>query len=181
MKNRLLLHSCCAPCSSSVLERLIPDYDVTVFWLNPNILPEAEYAKRLAEQRRFLAAAHPDIRLIEGEYDPELFKRAIKGFEHVPEGGERCDICIALRLSKTAETAEKNGFGRFCTTLTVSPHKNAARINAISEAAAERYGITALSADFKKKDGFKRSLELSKQYGLYRQNYCGCDGLTADG
>jgi len=175
MKNRLLLHSCCAPCSTSVLERLIPDYDVTVYYLNPNILPEAEYAKRLAEQARFLAEAHPDIRLIEGDYDPELFKCAVKGFEQISEGGERCDKCIALRLNKTAEIAEKNGFDSFCTTLTVSPHKNAAKINAVMKAAAEHYGVAALLADFKKKDGFKRSIELSKEYNLYRQNYCGCD------
>jgi len=174
MLKRLLLHSCCAPCSSAVLERLMPEYAVTLYWFNPNILPEAEHGKRLAEQRRFLAAAHPNVGLIRGEYAPELFRDAVIGFEQEREGGERCSRCFELRLGETAKTAKKLCFDCFCTTLTVSPHKNAVKINEISEKTAEHYGVTALLADFKKKDGYKRSLELSKEYNLYRQDYCGC-------
>jgi len=174
MKNRLLLHSCCAPCSTSVLERLSRDYDITLFFYNPNILPEAEYIKRLNEQARFLSEVYSGIDLIRGDYEPEAFKRAIAGLEHIREGGERCFKCYELRLGRTAEVAKQGGYDLFCTTLTVSPRKNAGKINEISRNISEKYRIDALYADFKKKDGYKRSSELSKKHNLYRQDYCGC-------
>jgi predicted adenine nucleotide alpha hydrolase (AANH) superfamily ATPase len=173
-KPRLLLHSCCAPCSSAVLERLTPDYDVTVFFYNPNIIDPDEYKKRLSEQKRFLTEAYGFDELIEGEYRPEVFKEIIRGLEHLPENKERCKKCYALRLGKTAEIAESGGFGFFTTTLTLSSKKNAGDINAILAAAAEERGVEAIQADFKKNNGYNRSIELSNEYGLYRQSYCGC-------
>ncbi len=174
---RLLLHSCCAPCSSYVLEYLSKYFSVTVFYYNPNITDEEEYLHRVAEQRRLireLPAEHP-ISFIEGCYDPDRFLEMTKGMEEIPEGGERCLKCFELRLSETAEAAERGRYDWFTTTLTLSPLKDAEAINEIGERiAAEHEGLAFLTSDFKKRDGYKRSLELSKKYDLYRQDYCGC-------
>ena len=169
----LLLHACCAPCSSYVLEYLRGYYNITVFFYNPNISDQAEYAKRRDEMKRLLRldGAAPPTGFIEGDYDPTRFYHAIRGLESAPEGGERCRRCYELRLGETARMAEAGGFDCFATTLTVSPHKNAAAINEIGLRAAPAY----LPSDFKKKGGYSRSLELSRQYGLYRQDYCGCE------
>jgi len=164
----LFLHTCCAPCSSAVLERLVENYKVTLFFYNPNIMPAEEYEKRLSEQRRL--ASMLGVKLIEGDYDHEAFLNAVAGLESEQEGNSRCEKCIQLRLSKTAEAAKARGFDIFTTTLSVSPHKNAELINKILSELSEG----ALLEDFKKNDGFKRSIELSKEYGLYRQKYCGC-------
>ena len=177
---RLLLHSCCAPCSSSVLEYLRRYFEITVFYYNPNISMEAEYQKRVEEQKRLINAYNqlPDsgypIAVIEGDYEPEVFYVAAKGLEQCPEGGERCFACYELRLGKTAALAKKQAYDYFATTLTISPLKNAAKLNEIGERLAERYQISWLPSDFKKKNGYKRCIELSAEYGLYRQNYCGC-------
>ncbi|MDR0223332.1 MAG: epoxyqueuosine reductase QueH [Oscillospiraceae bacterium] len=173
-KPSLLLHSCCAPCCSAVLERLAANYGITVFYYNPNIFPEEEYRRRLSEQKRFLNEARYEIALTEGEYAPERFKSAVKGLESLPEGSERCFKCYEFRLRETAKTAKARDFEYFTTTLSVSPRKNAGKINEISAALAGELGIKSLYADFKKKDGYKRSAELSREYGLYRQKYCGC-------
>lgn len=177
---RLLLHSCCAPCSSYVLEYLRRYFEITVFYYNPNISMEAEYQKRVAEQKRLIAvynqltdSGYP-IAVIEGDYEPEVFYAAARGLEQCPEGGERCFACYELRLRRTAELARQLGQDYFTTTLTISPLKNAAKLNEIGERLAEEYQIPWLPSDFKKKDGYKRSIELSAEYGLYRQNYCGC-------
>ncbi len=174
---RLLLHACCAPCSSYCLEYLSKYFSITIFYYNPNIWPEEEYRKRVAELRRFLGefpAEHP-VSLIEGKYDQERFYEIAKGLEDVPEGGERCFRCFRLRLSEAAMEAAAGGFDFFTTTLSISPMKNAAKLNEIGEELAGEYGVAWLPSDFKKKDGYKRSIELSKEYGLYRQNYCGCE------
>ncbi len=174
---RLLLHSCCAPCSSYVLEYLSDYFSITVFYYNPNITDAAEYEKRVAEQRRLireLPVKHP-VSFVEGTYDPERFLVLTKGMEEIPEGGERCRACFALRLFETAMLAEREGYDYFTTTLSISPLKDADAINEIGERVAAGYdGLQYLNADFKKRDGYKRSLELSEQYGLYRQDYCGC-------
>lgn len=172
----LLLHSCCAPCSSYVLEYLSEYFAITVFYYNPNIYPESEYALRVEEQKRLieqLPVKNP-IQLIEGHFDPKEFYQAVKGLEHIPEGGERCHACFRLRLEETASLAAKHRFDYFTTTLTISPLKNAAKLNEIGEALAQKYGIVWLPSDFKKRNGYKRSTELSAEYSLYRQNYCGC-------
>ena len=172
---RLLLHACCAPCASAVLERLYPHFDVTLFYFNPNTHPEEEYEKRGGELPKLLrAAGMEDVPILWGEYDPDRFFAAAAGLENEPEGGARCEKCFDLRLSGTAEAAKERGFAYFCTTLTVSPHKNAALINAIGEDLAARRGVKWLPADFKKKDGYLRSIRLSREYGLYRQCWCGC-------
>lgn len=173
---RLLLHSCCAPCSSYVLEYLSRYFDITVFYYNPNIFPEEEYGKRTEELRRLireLPAAHP-IRLEVGPYEPQRFYEMARGLEKEPEGGERCFGCYRLRLEEAARLAQKGGFDYFTTTLTISPLKNAQRLNEIGEELGEIYQVSHLPSDFKKKNGYKRSIELSKEYQLYRQNYCGC-------
>lgn len=177
---RLLLHSCCAPCSSYVLEYLRRYFEITVFYYNPNISMEAEYRKRVEEQKRLINAYNQlsdsgyPIAVIEGDYEPEVFYAAAKGLEQCPEGGERCFACYALRLGKTAALAKKQAYDYFATTLTISPLKNAAKLNEIGERLAETNQISWLPSDFKKKNGYKRSIELSAEYGLYRQNYCGC-------
>ena len=177
---RLLLHSCCAPCSSYVLEYLRQYFEITVFYYNPNISIDVEYRKRVAEQKRLIDAYNqfPDsgysISVIEGDYEPDVFYAAAKGLEQCPEGGERCFACYALRLRKTAELAKKLEQDYFTTTLTISPLKNAAKLNEIGERLSEQYQIPWLASDFKKKNGYKRSIELSAEYNLYRQNYCGC-------
>lgn len=176
---RLLLHSCCAPCSSYVLEYLSEYFSITVFYYNPNITGKEEYHRRVEEQKRLireLPVKHP-ISFVEGEYDPADFMEAVKGVEHIPEGGERCFRCFALRLSQTAALAEREHFDYFTTTLTISPLKNAEKLNEIGERAEAEYcgaGTKFLHSDFKKKNGYKRSTELSREYGLYRQDYCGC-------
>jgi len=170
-KPSLLLHSCCGPCSSYVVTYLKEYFNVTVFFYNPNIYPEEEYLHRLSEQRRLLKEL--DVELIEKGYDHTEFLECAKGYESEPEGGARCERCFNLRLKKTHDLAVELGFEYFCTTLTVSPHKNAFIINEIGERLSEN--ILWLPSDFKKRDGYKRSIELSKQYNLYRQDYCGCE------
>ena len=173
---RLLLHSCCAPCSSYVLEYLSDYFEITVFYYNPNISPAEEYEKRAAEQQhliRELPAKHP-IHLVVGAYEPERFYAVSRGLEQVPEGGERCFRCFRLRLEEAAKMAAAGGFDYFATTLTISPLKNAQKLNEIGEELSELYKVEHLPSDFKKKNGYKRSVELSALYGLYRQNYCGC-------
>lgn len=173
---RLLLHSCCAPCSSAVLERLTDWFDLTVFYFNPNIAPEEEFLRRAEEQRRLIAElphAH-EIQFRCGEYESEAFEALARGLEDMPEGGERCTRCFRLRLGKTAALAAREGFDYFTTTLSISPLKDAQRLNAIGGELAEQFGVAYLFSDFKKKNGYKRSCELSVQYELYRQDYCGC-------
>lgn len=172
----LLLHSCCGPCSSYVLEYLTQYFKVTVLYYNPNIQPEREYEKRLVCQRELIEslpqASRPGI--LEVPYLGHDFSSASKWLENEPEGGARCTECFRLRLNKTAAVAAEHGFDYFCTTLTVSPHKDAQRINRIGEQAGEQYGVAWLPSDFKKKNGYRRSVELARRYGLYRQDYCGC-------
>lgn len=172
----LLLHSCCAPCSSYVLEYLSDYFAVTVLYYNPNIYPEEEFRHRADEQKRLietLPSKHP-ISFIEGRFDSREFYDAVRGLEHIPEGGERCHACFRLRLEETARIAADNGSDYFTTTLTISPLKNAAALNKVGEETASRFGSAWLPSDFKKKNGYKRSVELSSEYGLYRQDYCGC-------
>ena len=201
---RLLLHSCCAPCSSYVLEYLRKYFRITVFYYNPNITEDEEYRKRVAEQKRLIAAYNAElteenradgqksvrhiddkkssgrecqayhIEVIEGDYEPERFYEIAKGLEQCPEGGDRCFACYELRLLETAKRAKEREYDYFTTTLSISPLKNAAKLNEIGEQLAKEYGVEWLPSDFKKKDGYKRSVELSKEYDLYRQDYCGC-------
>lgn len=173
---RLLLHSCCAPCSSAVIERLAQSFELVIYYYNPNIEPEEEYIRRLHEQERLISNAGfaEGIELVCGEYDNAEFRRAVRGMEDAPEGGIRCRACIGLRMEKTAAEAARLGCEFFTTTLSVSPHKNAEYINEIGSKLEEKYGVRYLYSDFKKKEGYKRSIELSHEYGLYRQEYCGC-------
>lgn len=175
-KPRLLLHSCCAPCSSYVLEYLSRYFDITVFYFNPNISPKDEYIKRVDEVKRLIKEmpACADVKFIEGRYEPSEFYDAAKWLEDAPEGGERCLKCFELRLNEAAKTAAETGAEYVCTTLTISPLKNAENLNRIGEETAARYGVKWLPSDFKKKNGYKRSIELSNEYNLFRQNYCGC-------
>ena len=173
---RLLLQSCCGPCSSYVLEYLTAYFDVTLLYYDPNIRPEAEYEKRMAALKKLLAAMpmdHPPA-LIEPGWRGGEFEAAARGLEQEPEGGARGAVCFRLRLEETARQAAAGGYDWFGTTLTVSPHKNAPLLNAIGEALASEYGVKWLPSDFKKRNGYLRSIQLSKQYGLYRQEYCGC-------
>ncbi len=176
IKPTLLLHACCAPCSSYVLEYLNEYFDITVFFYNPNITDSAEYNKRAAEIKRLInELPHKnEIKLLYGKYDPESFLLISKGLEALPEGGERCFKCYRLRLSEAAVAAKKGGFDFFTTTLSISPHKNAQALNEIGAKLADEFGVRYLFSDFKKKNGYKRSCELSAEYNLYRQNYCGC-------
>jgi len=184
-EKKLLLHSCCAPCSSYCMEYLRQYFKITVFYYNPNITDEEEYKKRVKEQKRLIEAYNAQaknvnsIDFIEGEYEPDMFRNMSKGLEDVPEGGERCFACYALRLKRTAELAEKEGFDYFTTTLTISPLKSAAKLNEIGKR-LEKESALWLPSDFKKKNGYKRSIELSKEFGLYRQNFCGCDFSKKD-
>ena len=173
---RLLLHSCCAPCSSYVLEYLSRYFEITVFYYNPNIYPPEEFGKRVEEQKRLIAqlpAEHP-ISFLDGPYEPERFYEMARGLEQIPEGGERCFKCYRLRLSETAEMARAGKYDYFTTTLSISPLKNAEKLNEIGGQLAKDYGVDYLYSDFKKRNGYKRSTELSREYGLYRQDYCGC-------
>lgn len=171
---RLLLHSCCAPCSSAVLERLIPDFQITVYFYNPNIDGEEEHNYRLGEQKRLVREAFPSVSVISEPYGAENFALVVKGLEGEKEGGARCERCFRLRLRALSEKAKEEGFPFVATTLTLSPLKNAELLNRIGEEEAARSGVVWLPSDFKKKNGYLRSLELSKQYELYRQNFCGC-------
>lgn len=173
---RLLLHSCCAPCSSYVLEYLSSYFRVTVFYYNPNIYPESEYTKRICEQQKLLEVLpvkYP-VSFLAGTYESEKFFEMAKGLEHVKEGGERCFKCYELRLRETAKIAKKADFDYFTTTLSISPLKNAEKLNEIGIRLGEEYGVEYLMSDFKKKNGYKRSIELSRIYDLYRQDHCGC-------
>lgn len=172
----LLLQCCCAPCSSAVLERLCEHFNITLFFFNPNIEPESEYQKRLLELQNFVDRIpfHNIERIIEGRYIPQEFYERIKGLEHTGERGKRCYQCYSLRLEETAQVAKKNQFDYFTTTLTLSPHKDAVWLNEIGLLMQDKYNINYLVSDFKKKSGYQRSIELSKEYGLYRQDYCGC-------
>lgn len=177
MAQTLLLHSCCAPCSSSVIERLSPDFAITVFYYNPNIYPKEEYIFRKEEQKRFIEefpSPNP-ITYIEGDYDTESFYRVALGLENEPERGARCSECFKLRLLESAKKCKELGLDIFATTLTLSPHKDFALINKIGEEVAKSLGVEYLPSNFKKNNGYQRSAEISKEYGMYRQNYCGCE------
>ncbi|MBQ0146661.1 MAG: epoxyqueuosine reductase QueH [Lachnospiraceae bacterium] len=171
---KLLLHVCCAPCSSYCLEYLNEYFDITVFFANSNIDDSEEYVKRRDEEIRLISQMCPEVGFAEGRYDPDYFRQLVKGHENDPERGDRCSICFAMRLNEAAEYAAGNGFDYFTTTLSISPLKDEQKLCSIGEKAAERYGTVYLPGDFKKKGGYQRSIELSKKYGLYRQNYCGC-------
>ena len=172
----LLLHSCCAPCSSYVIEYLSKFFKITVFYYNPNISPDEEYQYRANEQKRLIESMtfKNPVDFLEGDYSPDDFFNLCKGLENEPEGGARCAKCFNLRLNKTAEVAKQKDFDYFTTTLTISPLKNAQLINNIGQEIAKKHGLQYLVSDFKKKNGYKRSIVLSKEYNLYRQNYCGC-------
>lgn len=173
---RLLLHACCAPCSSYVLEYLTKYFSITVRFYNPNIGEEEEYRHRAEELKRLISelpAVHP-VTYTEGTFEPQVFEEMAKGLEEVPEGGVRCFKCYELRLRESAAYAKEKGFDFFTTTLTISPLKNAQKLNEIGRALSDEFEIPYLFSDFKKKNGYKRSVELSEVYGLYRQNYCGC-------
>lgn len=177
---KLMMHSCCGPCSTAVIERLLGEYDITIFFYNPNITDAEEYAKRRDTQIEFIEAfnekVNPEdkVTFLEGEYFPAEFFSAAKGLEDEPEGGARCTECFKLRLERTAAQAKLMGYDYFGTTLTVSPHKNYPLISEIGNEISASYGLAFLDMDFKKKAGYQRSVALSKEYGLYRQNYCGC-------
>lgn len=177
LRPTLLLHACCAPCSSYVLEYLSQYFNITVLFYNPNISPEAEYKFRESELKRLIAEMPlpQKISVMTEEYDPAEFYNMAKGLEELLEGGERCKRCYRLRLAKAAQIAKINGFDYFCTTLSISPYKNAEWLNTIGTEEGKKVGVEYLFSDFKKKNGYKRSCELSTEYGLYRQNYCGCE------
>ena len=173
---KLLLHSCCAPCSTTCLERLVPVIETHVFYYNPNITSKEEYDLRLVEQAKLLEKVYKnEVKLIKGEYDNNKFLTAIKGYEALPERSARCYNCYKLRLEETAKTAKELGYDYFATTLTLSPHKNQEWLNEIGYELQDKYGVKYLPTDFKKEGGYLRSIELSKIYELYRQNYCGCE------
>ena len=175
----LLLHSCCAPCSSYVLEYLAAFFDITVLYYNPNISSSEEYLKRMEEEKRLIGIYNEEkkghtIKMMDVDHEPSVFYETVKGLEQCKEGGERCFVCYRLRLAEAARLAKEKGFDYFASTLSLSPYKNAKKLNEIGRALAEEYGVSWLPNDFKKKNGYKRSIELSKEYGLYRQDYCGC-------
>ena len=176
LRPKLLLHACCAPCSSYVLEYLSRYFSIVLFYYNPNISPQEEYEKRVAEVRRLLQEmplAGP-VTLTLGDYEPERFFDLAKGHEAEPEGGDRCTLCYRLRLTEAAQAAKDLACDYFTTTLSISPYKNAEKLNTIGAELAKEYGVPYLFSDFKKRNGYKRSIELSREYNLYRQNYCGC-------
>ena len=173
-KPKLLLHVCCAPCSSHCLEVLEKYFDITVFYYNPNIAPFEEYQKRLSEEKTFVKNVHHNIKVVEAEYDNQNFENMVKGLEDLPEGGSRCKLCYEMRIRKTGEYAKENGFDYFTTSLTVSRYKNSQTLNEIGEKVAKQIGVKYLFSDFKKENGYQHSIELSRKYNLYRQNYCGC-------
>ena len=175
-KPTLLMQCCCAPCSSAVLERIKEHFRLKLYFYNPNIYPKEEYDKRLLQIDKLLESPNfkGDAEFVSSVYEPEVFDLSVKGLENEKEGGKRCEECFRLRLFKTAQKAEEIGADYFCTTLTVSPHKNSEILNRIGKEAQDKYGVKFLFSDFKKKEGYKRSTELSNKIGLYRQNYCGC-------
>ena len=172
----LALHSCCAPCSSAVLERLNAHFRIALYYYNPNISPEKEFRHRVEEQRRLVRQMPlaDDLRVEEGPYEPERFYELVRGHEGDPEGGARCGVCFEMRLRSTAEYAKRIGADYFTTTLSISPLKDEQRLNAIGRALSEEFGVKYLFSDFKKRDGYRRSCALSEEYGLYRQDFCGC-------
>ena len=172
---KLLLHACCAPCSSATLERLSAHFDLTILYYNPNIYPPEEYHRREAELERFVEQAGYHYPVVELPYDPQEFYTAVKGLENEPEKGARCTVCYRLRMRRAAQYAAEHGFDWFTTTLSISPHKDAKRINAIGQELEQEFGVKHLPSDFKKQNGYLRSLQLSEEYGLYRQDYCGCE------
>lgn len=174
-KPTLLLHSCCGPCSSYVLEYLTQYFHITVFYYNPNISSVIEYQKRVEEQKRLIQEVYPQVSFLEGDYNPEVFEKMSKGLEEEPEGGARCTKCYYMRMNETALKAKENGYDYFTTTLSISPYKDSERLNKIGEVLEQQYGVSYLYADFKKRNGYKRSIELSRQYHLYRQDFCGCE------
>ncbi len=173
----LLIHSCCAPCSSYALEYLSQYFKITVFYYNPNIYPESEYTKRILEQQKLIHDMNLkySVSFLAGKYEKEKFYAVAEGMEHLKEGGARCVKCYELRLTEAARQAAAGGFDYFTTTLSISPMKNARKLNEIGVRVGQEYGVEYLVSDFKKKNGYKRSIELSKEYGLYRQDYCGCE------
>ncbi|MBQ4558102.1 MAG: epoxyqueuosine reductase QueH [Clostridia bacterium] len=174
---KLLLHSCCGPCSSGVLEDLCKEYDVTIYFYNPNIFPLEEYIKRLEAQKQLLLELNNlgyDIKLVEAEYNQEDFDNVVKGLENCKEGGDRCTKCFELRLDNTCKYAKNNNYDIFTTTMSVSPHKNFELLNSIGEELSKKYNIDYLWANFKKNNGYLKSINNSKKYNIYRQNYCGC-------
>ena len=175
---KMLLHSCCGPCSTAVIDFLKNDYDLTIFYYNPNIDTQEEYLHRLNEQKRYCKVVNVEV--IEEGYKSEDFLSQVKGLENEKEGGARCPVCFKIRLRRTAQVAKEKGFDCFGTTLTVSPHKNAEIINAIGKEVEKEEGIEFIEGNYKKKDGYKKSIILSKEYNLYRQNYCGCKFSKGD-
>ena len=180
IKQKILLHSCCAPCSTAVIERLKEEFEIVIFYYNPNIYPEEEYIKRKNEEIKYINHLNEidkenKISLLDSDYECEKFYEATKGYENEREGGARCAICFKLRLVETAKKAKEKGFDLFGTTLTVSPHKNAELINSIGLGIEKELGVKFLVSNFKKNNGYKRSVELSKENNIYRQNYCGCE------
>ena len=180
MKQKILLHSCCAPCSTAVIERLKDEFDIVIFYYNPNIYPEEEYLKRKQEEIKYIKHLNEtdnelSITMLDSDYESEKFYEATRGYENEREGGARCALCFKLRLNETAKKAKELGFDVFGTTLTVSPHKNAELINSIGLSIEKEIGVKFLVSNFKKQDGYKRSIELSKENNIYRQNYCGCE------
>ena len=177
-RKKLLLHSCCGPCSSYVISYLANHFDITVLYYNPNIFPHEEYLKRKEEQIKVINELNKEysnrINIIDCEYDNDKYENKIKGLENEPERGKRCEICYQMRMKKTASIAKEKEYDYFCTTLSVSPYKNANLINKIGKELEQKYQINWLYSDFKKKDGYKKSIQLSNKYNLYRQNYCGC-------
>lgn len=173
---KLLIHSCCAPCSSYVLEYLSVYFKITVYYYNPNIYPEEEYARRVKEQKELIESMSlkNTVLFVAGKYEPQKYYELIKGHEEDVEGGDRCFICYRMRLEEAARVAKEGGYEFFTTTLSISPHKNAIKLNDIGEELASSYGVLYLPSDFKKRNGYKRSIELSNEHGLYRQDYCGC-------
>ena len=172
VKKKILIHACCAPDVTVVIERLSKDYDITIYFYDPNIHPKSEYDLR--EQEMVRVGKNMNVPVMCGEYDDERWFFLVRGLEQEPEKGKRCDVCFEMRLRSTARMARLNGFDMFGTVLTVSPHKNASLINELGKKIGDEYGVDFLEADFKKQDGFKRSLKLSEQQNLFRQDYCGC-------
>lgn len=175
-KKKLMLHSCCGPCSTSVLERLNEDYNITVFYYNPNIYPDSEYIRRKEEQKKFIENVYKDkIQFIEGDYNKDHFYNVIKGLEEEKEGGARCFECYRFRMLMTGKLAKKLNYDLFATTLTVSPHKSSKKINEIGKSIEEEIDFKYMESDFKKQNGYLRSTQLAREYGMYRQSYCGCE------
>ena len=175
-RKKLLLHACCAPCSSHVLDILSEYFKITIYFYNPNITDEEEYNRRLEEQKNLVKqmTLYEDVTIVEGDYEPEVFTKFARNYSEEPEGGERCARCYRLRIDKTAVYAKSQGYDFFSTTLSISPHKDSKKLNDLGKEIAEKYEVDYLFSDFKKGEGYKKSVELSRKYQLYRQDYCGC-------